>query len=280
MLNAQQNGATNVISLHNGTALTLDFQISDGSPGDQVTGHLTDGTWTATLSGDLAVFGKANPAPFAGNYTLVIPGSETNSSLPAGDGFGTVKVNASGRVNFAGTLADGTKISQSATLSKIGYWPLYIPLYSGNGSLMSWLAFASNTTNDFSGTLSWIKQAGSKSKYYLGGFTCECDTFGSTYVSTGSILNLPTANLTFSGGGLASAITNSITIGPGSKIITPGKDLKVSFSASTGTFKGTFLDPASGKPLSFSGAVFQKLNAAYGVLFGAGDQTSEVGLAP
>ena len=33
---------------------------------------------------------------------------------------------------------------------------------------MSWLAFASNTTNDLSGSLTWIKQAGSKSKYYPG----------------------------------------------------------------------------------------------------------------
>ena len=279
LLDTTQDSGTNVIARHGSSPLTLVFQI-DGSQKDQVFGSLTDGTWTALLSGDLAVFGRANPAPFAGNYTLVIPGYDGSPTLPAGDGFGTVKVNTSGRVKFVGTLADGTKISQSASLSKIGYWPLYIPLYSGNGSLMSWLAFASNTTNDLSGTLSWIKQPGTKSKYYLGGFTCECDAFGSTYVRANSILNLPAASLTFCGGSCASPITNSVTIGPGSKIVTPGRELKLSFSASTGTFKGTFLDSATGKHLPFSGAVFQKLNAAFGVLFGAEGQSSEVSLAP
>ena len=84
----------------------------------------------------------------------------------------------------------------------------------------------------------------------------------------------------FSGGGFNSEITNSITFGAGNKVVTPGKQLKLSFSKSTGTFKGTFMDPAGGKPMTFSGAVFQKLNAAYGVLFGSGDQTSEVRLVP
>ena len=94
-------------------------------------------------------------------------------------------------------------------------------------------------------------------------------------------MSLPTANLIFCGGGLASDITNSITIGSGSKVITPDqKQLKLTFSKATGTFKGTFRDSAAGKPLLFSGAVFQKLNIARGVLFGAGAQTSEVCLEP
>jgi hypothetical protein len=86
--------------------------------------------------------------------------------------------------------------------------------------------------------------------------------------------------LTFCGGGLASGITNAITIGPRNVVGTPGKQLKLTFSSSTGTFSGTFLDPASGKSLPFSGVVFQKFNAAYGSLFGTGDQTSEVILTP
>jgi len=280
LLAAGQTGATNTLSGHNGPTLTLDFQISSGSPGDVISGHLTDGSWTATLSGDRAVFGKANPAPLAGTYTMVIPGYDTNSVLPAGDGYGTLKVDTSGRVKFVGALADGTKISQSATLSKTGYWPLHVPLYSGNGLVLSWLAFATQTNSDFSGTLSWIKQSGAKSKYYVGGFSCECDAYGSAYVRANPVLNLPTANLMFSGGWLASPITNAITIGPNSKVGTPGKQLKLSFSASTGTFKGSFLDPNSGKPLQFSGAAFQKLNTGYGMLLGTGDQTGAVELTP
>ena len=226
------------------------------------------------------MFGRGNPAPFAGSYTLVIPGYDANPSLPAGDGFGTVKVNSSGQVSFVGTLADGAKVSQSATVSGSGYWPLYLPLYSGNGSLMSWVAFASNTNSDLAGRLIWLKQAVSTSKYYPAGFTNECEAFGSVYRSTYPVLNLPNASLTFCGGGLASDITNSITIGSRNQVGTPGKQLKLSFSASTGTFSGTFLDPASNRSLPFSGAVFQKLNAGYGVLFGTGGQSCEVLLTP
>ena len=281
ILDTNLNTGTNIITRRGTNSLALDFQIN-GSQNDQISGHLSDGTWTALLSGDLAVFGRTNPAPFAGSYTMVIPGYDGISSLPGGDSFGTLKVSSAGQVNFVGTLADGTKVSQSASISTNGYWPFYIPLYSGNGSLMSWLAFASNITNDLSGNLTWIKQALSKSKYYPGGFTNQCDAFGSTYtyVRTNLILNLPTACLTFSGGSLGSCITNSITIGAGSKVTTPGKQLKLTFTTSTGTFAGTFLDPVTGKPLTFSGAVFQKLNAAYGVLFGASGQTSEVTLTP
>ena len=191
----------------------------------------------------------------------------------------TSTVSSKGQVKFVGTLADGTKVSQSAALSQAGYWPLHIPLYAGNGLLMSWLTFAS-PTNDLSGNLTWIKQPGGISKYYPAGFACQCDVLGSKYLRADPILNLPTATLTFSGGDLASCITNSITIGAGSKVVTPDKQLKLSFSASTGTFKGTYLDSTGGKPLPFSGVVFQKLNAAYGALFGSGDQTSEVTLTP
>ena len=67
-----------------------------GDQADQITGHLTDGTWKSTLAGDRA----GSFVPFAGNYTLVIPGYDTNSTLPAGDGFGTLKVNRSGQVEI------------------------------------------------------------------------------------------------------------------------------------------------------------------------------------
>jgi hypothetical protein len=282
ILDTNQNSGTNFIARHNDTALTLDFQIG-GSEKEQISGHLTDGTWTALLSGDLGVFGRTNPAPYAGSYTLAIPGYDGISSLPGGDSFGTFKVGSAGQVRFVGTLADGTKVSQSASISGTGYWPVHIPLYSGNGTLMNWLAFASNITNDLSGHLTWIKPAQPQSKYYPGGFTNQCDAFGSTftYVRTEPVLNLPTACLRFCGGGLTSDITNSISISPRNQVGTPGKELKLSFSASTGTFRGSFLESATGKHLPFSGAVFQKLNAAYGVLFGAGGQyqSSEVILA-
>ena len=282
LLDTNLNSGTNIILRHNDTTLSLDFEIG-GSQKDQLSGHLTpltNGDWVALLSGDLAVFGGTNRAPFAGGYTLVIPGYDGVTNLPAGDGFGTLRVNSAGQVTFVGTLADGVRVSQSALVSSNGYWPLYLPLYSGNGCLMSWLAFASNTTNDLNGSLTWLKQAGTKSKYYPDGFACQCDVFGSIYVRTNSVLNLLPASLMFCGGEFPSAITNLITIGPGNRLVMPNKDLRLSFSLSTGTFNGSFFDSVADKWLAFSGAVFQRLNTACGVLLGSGDQTSEVTLAP
>src|SRR5207249_10252033 len=133
---------------------------------------VTDGTWVANLSGDRNVYnGRVHPPTDAGTYTLVIPGVDGEASLPAGDGYGTVRVTPAGQVLLAGMLADGTKISQSAPLSKDGQWPLYIALYKGDGSVLSWLNFANRTNDDINGTLSWIKLSGAGGQYYAGGFT-------------------------------------------------------------------------------------------------------------
>ena len=51
----------------------------------------------------------------------------------------TLTVATSGQVTFAGTLADGTTVSQSAKLSQYGQWPLYASLNSGKGQLRGWL---------------------------------------------------------------------------------------------------------------------------------------------
>jgi hypothetical protein len=90
---------------------------------------------------------------------LVIPGKDNDPSVPAGDGFGVVSVGTSGKIKFKGTLADGTKVSQSTSLSKDGLWPMYVSLYSGKGSLVSWQAFANQINSDLNGMLNWIKAA-------------------------------------------------------------------------------------------------------------------------
>jgi len=46
-----------------------------------------------------------------------------------------------GRHQLGGYLADGTGVSQSSYVSKDGYWPFYLSLYGGNGSLWSWNSF-------------------------------------------------------------------------------------------------------------------------------------------
>jgi hypothetical protein len=277
--------ATNVILRLRTNALTLELQIGKGDQADRIFGRVTDGVWVSTLSGDRAVFNsRTNPAPYAGNYTIRIPGQDNDPSVPMGDSFGTVRVDASGRVSFAAALADGTRVSQSVPLSKHGFWPLYVSLYSGKGSLMNWPAFTNRTTDDLNGTLSWIKLADVSARYYPGGFTNPSQVVGSFYTppigATNHVLNLTNAEVSFSGGNLIADFTNSVTLELYGRVSNLSSNrFTISFSPNTGTFRGGAMDPSTGRSLSYSGAVLQKLNAGYGFLLGT-NQSSRVILAP
>lgn len=249
----------------------LDFGVGNSN---QVAGRVSDGVWEAQLIGDRAVFNsKTNPAPYAGVYTLVFPGQVDPGDGPEGDGFGTCKVASNGLATFAGTLADGTKVSQKVPLSMNGQWPLYIALYSGGGSALSWLTLTNRTTDDVNGLLSWIKPAFPKAKQYPGGFTNETMTSGSLYIrpasSTNQVLDLTQTDILFGGGNLTVPFTNTITLSANNKITNLSSNkLSLTISVANGLFRGSVVDPSTGKPFNFAGALLQKRNAGCGFLLG------------
>jgi hypothetical protein len=262
-----------VLALSPTNSLTLSLRFGMGAQADKVSGTLTASTWVSALSGDRAVFDARRPAPYAGAYTLILPGSDGDPSLPAGDGYGTVRVTTAGIASFTGTLADGTAVSQSATVSKGGFWPLYIPVYSGQGVLISWLAFTNLPGSDINGLVSWVKPAISNAQYYPAGFTQECDAVGSSYIQPARqytlALTLTNAHLAFSGGNLPAAFTNSVAVDRAGKLTYPSSNaLTLTVTPLSGTFKGRVTDPSSGNSFSFGGAVFQKQNTGYGSLMG------------
>jgi len=274
-----QGQARNTISRPAAPALQLTF--SAGNQPNQMVGTLSDGIWSANLSSSRAVFdARSNPAPFAGRYTLIFPGQMGTPSLPAGDGFGVVRLTSGGQAIFAGKLADGTAVSQSASISEAGAWPLYLLPYSGRGLLLGWLDFAAQPGYDLSGVTTWIKPAVASSRYYPGGFTNQLQVLGSAYVpsasSANAILSLTNGTVAFSGGDLAAPFANPIKMGLSSRVTNLGSNqLNMSFSLSTGTFSGSVSTEATGKPMPFCGVVFQKIEAGYGFVVGA-DQTGEV----
>jgi hypothetical protein len=236
--------------------------------------------WEAPLLGDRCTFdGKTNSAPFAGSYTIIFPGQDDGNDGPEGHGYGTVKIDAKGQASLAGTLADGAKISHKATLSVEGQWPLHVPLYSGGGSILSWLTVADRPEDDLTGRLSWIKPALRKARQYPGGFTNETMVIGSSYVrpasSTDPVINLTDSEIYFEGGHLLMAIINPITL-TANKVINRGDNkLSLSISTSSGLFKGSVQDPATGKSHKFYGALLQKQDRGSGFLLGA-DRSSRV----
>jgi hypothetical protein len=277
--------ARSVISRGSSNSLTLQFRLGTNVGSEQVFGYVSDGVWTANLQGDRAVFNSlTNSAPFAGTYNLILPGHSEDESLPAGDGYGSLRISTAGRVTFSGILADNSRISQSVSVSKNGHWPLYVSLYAGKGSALSWLAFENRTNDDINGLLSWIKPADVAAVYYPHGFTNMLSAVGSVYVSpvgdTNSTVSFTNASLMFCGGQLATGFTNAITLGLKDKVTNLGVNkLSMTFSRSSGRFSGRVTEPLTGLSQVFYGAVLQKANVGCGYLRGT-NQTSQVLLAP
>jgi hypothetical protein len=281
-----QGRASNSLVRRGASPLALQFHLAGGFQSAQIQGAVAADSWVADLSADRSMFDPhSNPAPLQGAYTLLIPGQDQNDpTRPTGHSFGLVRIDAGGHIKLAASLADGTKFSQSAPLSPGGLWGLYAPLYAGQGSVLSWLAFTNRPTDDLNGALSWFKPANSRARYYPGGFTNDCQAVGSAYlrplVARTPMLNLANATLSFTGGDLTASIINLLAeTSSGQLGNISANRLSLSFSPATGAFRGSVTDPASGSSMPFSGAVFQKLQAGYGFLLG-GDQSSRVDLTP
>jgi len=254
--------------------LALSLDLTNGT--EQLTGTVTNqaatgAVWTAQLVTDRAYYdGKTRIAPQAGKYTVLFPADTNSVAGPESDGFGAVTVTTKGAVSLTGTLADGTKVTQKTALSKYSQWPLYVPLYKGKGSLISWVNFTNETTTDVSGLFNWFKQTNS-AKYYAAGFTNEAAIVGSLFVApkTNAILNLSNALVAFTGGNLTTDFTNGIAIDAKSKVThqSPNK-MSLTFSKSSGTFSGSVTPPAGGKATAFKGAILQKQTNGSGFFLG------------
>ncbi len=253
--------ATNTFRMISGQSLTVRLRL-DLSGTDRLQGVITDSlsAYVAQLDADRLVFSpKSYPAPQRGSYTIAI---KPDNSGPAGYGYGTVTVSAGGGVQWSGTLANGTKVSQSSAVSKDGLWPLYHPIYGGGGAVISWMQFNTNLpASDLSGQFIWIKPAGLTAQSFPAGFTNSVEAVGSAFTppSAGPILNLANLDLIFSGGGLHNPFTNSFSLGRLNRVTAaPAQRLKLTFSSSSGLFSGSTLNPETGQSLSFQGVVYEK----------------------
>jgi uncharacterized repeat protein (TIGR03803 family) len=263
-------------------SVALQLDLAQGT--DRITGMVSSSPWTAELAGDRAVFdGRSSVAPQVGRFTLIIPGSSSSTTEPGGDSYGTITVDKAGKILLAGALADGTKISQAVPLSKDGLWPLYVPLYNGQGVLLSWVSLRDAPAEELSGLVTWIKPPMAAAKYYPAGFTVQTNASGSRYrPSAGStnVLSLTNAALVLSGGNLAQSITNVIVLGPHNRVTNvSGPKITVTFTSSTGLFRGSVIDPATMKPISFNGVVLQSQDVGRGYFLGP-NQSGAVFLGP
>jgi len=264
-----------------GDWLHVAFQV-DPADTDVIAGTVSNSTWVAAFYADRAVFdGRVNVCTNAGRYTLILPGDPSSTNSPGGDSYGTVNLSTSGRLTFSGFLADGHRVSQSATVSKEGRWPLFIPLYSGYGALYSWHLFNDSTNGAISGTVAWEKPALSWEWFYPAGFSLRVPVLASHYAHpprATAVLDFSRAWLAFNGGELDQSITNNVLLTTDNRLVDMDSSwLRFSFSLSTGTFSGRYRDYNTWTEIDFSGVVLQDHNVAAGC-FPGWDQSGEVWL--
>jgi hypothetical protein len=150
---------------------------------------------------------------------------------------------------------------------------MYVSLYVGKGSVMSWLTFTNLSTSDVSGNLVWTKLAGASPTSYPLGFTNGTKVVGSVYVmplDLGKALNLSGAVVSFSGGNVTTPFNNVVSVNAGSQVVNLSPNaMNLQITKNTGLFAGTVQDPASGQTYAFGGVVLQKQNAGYGTMTGS-----------
>ncbi len=264
----------------------LALDLTNGT--DRLTGFVTEqastgAVWSVPFTADRAYYnGRDLVAPEAGKYTMLFQAVANSTNGLDGDGFGAVTVGKNGGVSFAGTLADGTKVSQKTALSKYGQWPFYLPLYKGKGSLLSRVTFTNETATDFADLFYWFKQA-QVTKAFARGFTNEATLIGSRYVFTPSnaVINLTNATIAFTNGSLAADFTNHFDIDPNGKAFPFGTNkLKLSVNKSSGLFSGSVVPDGTNRAMKFQGAIFQKQTNGAGFFLDATNRSGRVSIEP
>jgi hypothetical protein len=247
----------------------------------------TNSTFNAQLTALRAGFTASQTAAnYAGHYTWAMPGAAGNA--PAGYSYGTATIVAAGGVSLTLFLSDGTAAAASGTLSTNGQMPLYLSLYGGKGSLLSWLSFTNSSNSLSTNVAYWFKglvvpapvaptdppdpypyrapELVAKDFYNAGFTLTNLTLLMGTYTAEPKgtdALNAATVSLQLSGADLTSSVSNVITLnssGVGGSSTGP----TLNISDKTGLFSGSFKDPASGKTVHFNGVALQPAAAGFG----------------
>lgn len=249
--------------------LTLDLEQTGSGT---LHGTLSDGLGTQPLTALRGTFhAKTNAAPQAGRYTVLLPAAQAPGvGAPVGIGFGTLVVNAAGKVKLAASLGDGAKISAGGQLSDTGVWPFFATAYTPKGALSGALTFSDLAQSDAAGTLHWFRPANAKSAFFPGGFATTVAASASAFAVAPGGLVLPFAAISpngivsFAGGDLGAALPDqNITVAADNKV-TGTAPFKFTFQLKTGLFSGSVLPPGARKARTFGGAVHQKRATAQG----------------
>ncbi|MDB6056408.1 MAG: hypothetical protein JWO95_252 [Verrucomicrobiales bacterium] len=238
------------------------IQLDLSGTSDHVTGDVTAPV-TASMVGDRNVFDlKTNLCQFAGQYNMVIG---TNPSV-GGNGYANVFVDGAGNLRMNGVLADGKSISQSTTVSKDGFWPMFAAPYgANNGAFMGWINITNIPQSSLHGVSYWFHPAS-----HIGAFTNEFserqDVIGSLFIqppANVSIMEWTDGMATVGGDDLPYPLSSHLTWRSNNTINVDLNDFTFQVT-SFGNIRGTLTRPVNHRVTTLQGTILPKTNWAGG----------------
>lgn len=234
--------------------VNLALDIASGSA--FVTGTLTAGTWQAPIRAGLV--GQYAAAKATARYTMIIPGSETATFSPAGDGPISASISKGGTVSIAGSLGDGIAITQGTSILKDGTLPFFA-MNPGREFAIGWLLF--NTNDTVSGSeVRWVKLPAKMDMLYPNGFNVATAITGARYATpaaNSNILDWTNGVISVSGGNILD-FTNGVRLAKNMlAVVNNANKVTGTLVGNTGAFSGSFTHPAARRTVKFTGVVVQ-----------------------
>jgi hypothetical protein len=213
----------------------------------------------------------------AGQYTFnLAPADTTDTTVPQGFGYGTLRVTALGKGSLRGVLGDGTKIKADLVVSALNTFPLYNAMYKNQGAAVGWITLSTNaaaTNATIDASVDWFKPAVTNAHFYPAGFTTTVALNGATYVSPSH--HGPTiagnGQLTLGGGNMSSNLVKSVVISSNGAVTVSPPDsdqLILAILPQTGQVSGSFFNAAIHKTVTLNGLLLQGDNSGAGLFVG------------
>jgi ELWxxDGT repeat protein len=148
------NGDTKVIlPLRRPGFMDLLLSVTLDSASRAVTGTLSDGVDSATVSGGMHDWNKSNPAAsYAGDFNATdnFRSAYTDTIYPRGRGWLRVKISPLGTITGSGMNIEGLRYSFSSFLWVDGHFAYFVPIHSGRGSMVGQPQVSLGATTDAS----------------------------------------------------------------------------------------------------------------------------------
>jgi len=248
-------GNAGLQGLLDGVNFSMSLQLQRSTPAGLITG-----TMSATGSSIFVQLERLAPgmagvtnAPPTGPYTFALPVVITNSpnpTVPGGNGYGTATISSAGVLSLDGVLGDGTTITAAPKVSRLGRWPLYVPLGGNKGAISGWISQATNQPGKLQGSMQWVRLSDASSGgLYPAGVTNQASFVGSSYnpAPDGTrLLSWVYGLARIAGSDLVPPLTNQVKLTTNNtfEISAPNPNLlQLQLDPASGLVNGSFVNP-------------------------------------